>query len=76
MRVKDFVRMYKGFDRIRVEIYASVSVFNEEHYVLVASFDMDCAKIYPVKRENYLSEEAIGFEIVKGALRIFIRGCE
>lgn len=44
MRVKEFVRMYKGFDCIRVEIYASVSVFNEEHYVLVASFDMDCAK--------------------------------
>lgn len=75
MRVKDFVRMYKGFARIRVEIYASVSVFNEEHYVLVASFDMDCAKIYPVKRENYLSE-ATGFEIVNGVLRIFIRGCE
>lgn len=51
MRVKDFVRMYKGFD-------------------------MDCAKIYPVKRENYLSEEATGFEIVNGVLRIFIRGCE
>lgn len=51
MRVKDFVRMYKGFARIRVEIY-------------------------PVKRENYLSEEATGFEIVNGVLRIFIRGCE
>lgn len=33
-------------------------------------------KIYPVKRENYLSEEAIGFEIVNGVLRLFIRGCE
>jgi hypothetical protein len=76
MRVKDFVRMYKGFACIRVEIYASVSVFNEEYYVLVASFDMVCAKIYPVKRENYLSEEATGFEIVNGSLRIFIRGCE
>lgn len=76
MRVKDFVRMYKGFGRIRVEIYASVSVFHEEHYVLVTSFDIDCTRIYPVKRENYLSEEVIGFEIVNDTLRIFIMGCE
>lgn len=76
MRVKDFVRMYQGVGRIRVEIYASVSVFHKEYHVLVASFDIDCSNIYPVKRENYLSEEVIGFEIVNGVLRIFIRGCE
>lgn len=76
MRVKDFVRMYKGINRVEVEIYASVTVFNEFHYVLVSEFAMDCLKLYSERKENYLSEEATGFEIVKGKLRLFIKGCE
>lgn len=76
MRVKDFVRMYHGFVRVGVEIYASVTVFHEEHYVLVAEFDMDNTKIYPIRKENYLSEEITGFDIVNGKLRLMIRGCE
>lgn len=74
MRVKDFVRMYKGINRVEVEIYASVTVFNEFHYVLVSEFAMDCLKLYSERKENYLSEEATGFEIVNGKLRLFIRG--
>lgn len=76
MRVKDFVRMYKGINRVEVEIYASITVFNELHYVLVSEFAMDCLKLYSERKENYLSEEATGFEIVNGKLRLFIRGCE
>lgn len=76
MIVKDFVRMYKGINRVEVEIYASVTVFNELHYVLVSEFAMDCLKLYSERKENYLSEEVTGFEIVKGKLRLFIRGCE
>ena len=76
MRVKDFIKMYKGFSRIEVEINASVTVFNEKHYVVVAVFEMDCRKMYPVREENYLSEEVILFEIVNGKLRLMIRGCE
>ena len=76
MRVKDFVRMYKGINIVEVEIYASVTVFNECHYVLVAEFAIDFEKVYSERKENYLSEEATGFEIVKGKLRLFIRGRE
>lgn len=76
MRVKDFLKMYRGINRVRVEIHASVTVFHEKHYVLVSVFDMDCAQIYSNNRENYLSEEIIVFEIVNGLLRIMIRGCE
>lgn len=76
MRVKDFIKMYRGWVRVTVEIYAIVSVFHEEHYVLVSEFTMDCTKVYTTKRENYLSEEVIGFEILDGKLRIMIRGCE
>lgn len=75
MRVKDFVRMYRGLNCMEVGIYASVTVFNEEHYVPVAEFAMDCITIYSKRKENYLSEEVTGFEIVKGELRLFIRGC-
>jgi hypothetical protein len=62
--------------RIEVEIYAIVTVFNEKHRVLVRNFDIDCTKVYTTKKENYLSEEVIGFEIIADKLRIFIRGCE
>lgn len=76
MRVKDFILMYSGMNPVEVEIYASITVFNEEHYVAVAEFAMDCANFYTKRRENYLSEEVTGFEIVNGKLRLMIRGCE
>lgn len=76
MRVKDFILMYSGMVRIEVEIYAIVTVFNEKHSVLVRNFDIDCTKAYITKKENYLSEEVIGFDIIADKLRIFIRGCE
>lgn len=76
MRVKDFIRMYSGMCRVEVEIYASVTVFNECHYVLVAQFAMDCVNVYSKRKENYLSEEVTGFEIVNDKLRLMIRGCE
>lgn len=76
MRVEDFIKLYSGGVRIEVEIYAIVTVFNEEHRVLVRNFDIDCTKEYTTKKENYLSEEVIGFEIISDKLRIFIRGCE
>lgn len=70
MRVEDFIKLYYGI-RIEVEIYAIVTVFNEKHRVLV-----DCTRAYTRKKENYLSEEVIGFDIIADKLRIFIRGCE
>ena len=76
MRVEDFIKLYFGCVRIEVEIYAIVTVFNEEHRVLVRNFDIDCTKVYTTKKENYFSEEVIGFEIISDKLRIFIRGCE
>lgn len=76
MRVKDFIKLYAGSDRVEVEIYAIVTVFNEKYRVLVRNFDIDCTKAYTTKKENYLSEEIIGFEISSNKLRIFIRGCE
>ena len=76
MRVKDFVKMYRGMKRLGVEIYASVTIFNEEYYVLVSEFTMDYAKVYSEIKENFMSEEVLGFEIESGKLRIFIRGCE
>ena len=76
MRVADFIKLYYGCVRIEVEIYAIVTVFNEKHRVLVRNFDIDCTKVYTTKKENYLSEEIIGFEISSNKLLIFIRGCE
>ena len=76
MRVVDFIKLYCGYVRIEVEIYAIVTVFHEEHRVLVRNFDIDCTKAYTIKKENYLSEEVIGFDILSDKLRIFIRGCE
>lgn len=76
MRVKDFILMYSGMNRVEVEIYASVTVFNGGHYVPVAEFAMDCANFYTKRRENYLSEEVTGFETVNGNLRFMVRGCE
>ena len=76
MRVKDFILLYRGMNRVEVEIYASVTVFNEEHYVSVAEFAMDCDNFYTKRTENYLSEEVTGFEIVNSKLRLIIRGCE
>ena len=76
MRVKDFIKLYGGYFRIEVEIYAIVTVFHEEYRVLVRNFDIDCTKVYTTKKENYLSEEVIGFDIISDKLRIFIRGCE
>lgn len=74
MGVKDFILMYRGMNRVEVEIYASVTVCNGEHYVPVAEFAMDCANFYTGRRENYLSEEVTGFGIVNGKLRLMIRG--
>lgn len=76
MRVEDFIKLYYGCVRIEVELYAIVTVFNEVHRVLVRNFYIDCTKAYTTKKENYLSEEVIGFEIISDKLRIFIRGCE
>lgn len=76
MRVEDFIKLYYGWDRIEVEIYAIVTVFHEEHRVLVRNFDIDCTKAYTTKKENYMSEEVIGFDIISDKLRIFIMGCE
>lgn len=76
MRVKDFLKLYYGRYRVQVEVYASVTVFSKEHYVLMTEFELDCTQIYTRAKENYLSEEVIGFEIVNSKLRIFIRGCE
>lgn len=76
MKVKDFIDMYCGKNRVEVEIYASITVFNEEHYVLVGEFAVDCVDIYPKRKENFLSEEVTAFEIVNGKLRLIIRGCE
>lgn len=76
MRVEDFIKLYDGRVRVEVEIYAIVTVFHEEHCVLVRNFDIDCKKAYTTKEENYFSEEVIGFDIISDKLRIFIRGCE
>lgn len=76
MRVKDFVKIYRGMLRVEVEIYASVTIFNEEYHVLVRQFAMDYAKVYSERKENFMSEEVIGFEIESGKLKLFIRGCE
>lgn len=76
MRVKDIIKLYCGYFRIEVEIYAIVTVFHEEHRVLVRNFAIDNTKPYTTKKENYLSEEVIGFDIISDKLRIFIRGCE
>lgn len=35
MRVKDFVKMYRGMLCVEVEIYTIVTGFNEEYHVLV-----------------------------------------
>lgn len=76
MRVEDFIKLYYGSVRIEVEIYAIITVFHEKHRVLVRNFDIDSTKAYTTKKENYLSEEVIGFDIISDKLRIFIRGCE
>lgn len=76
MRVKDFIKMYNGIQRVGVEIYASITVFGQGHYVLVSAFEIDCTRIYSSSKENYLSEEVTGFEIVNGVLRLIVRGCE
>lgn len=76
MRVADFIKLYCGCFRIEVELYAIVTVFHEDHRVLVRNFDIDCTKAYTTKKENYLSEEVIGFDLNADKLRIFIRGCE
>lgn len=76
MRVKDFVKMYRGMRCVEVEIYAFVTVFNEEYHVLVREFVMDYAKVYSERKENFMYEEVLGFEIESGKLKLFIRGCE
>ncbi len=76
MRVRDFVKMYRGMNRLEVEIYASVNIFNNEYYVLVREFQMDYAKVYSERKENFMSEEVFSFEVVSGKLKLFIRGCE
>jgi hypothetical protein len=74
VRVEDFIKLYYGCVRVEVEIYAIVTVFNENHRVLVRNFDIDCTNVYTTKKENYLSEEVIGFEIISDKFRIFIMG--
>lgn len=76
MRVKDFVKMYRGMKCLEVEIYVSVTIFNEEYHVLVRQFAMDYAKVYSERKENFMYEEVLGFEIESGKLKLFIRGCE
>ena len=76
MRVKDFVKIYRGMLCVEVEIYASITVFNEEYHVLVRQFAMDYAKVYSERKENFMYEEVLGFEIESGKLKLFIRGCE
>jgi hypothetical protein len=76
MRVKDFVKMYRGMSCVEVEIYAIVIVFNEEYHVLVREFVMDYAKVYSERKEKFMYEEVLGFEIESGKLKLFIRGCE
>lgn len=76
MRVKDFVKMYRGMRCVEVEIYATVTIFNEEYHVLVREFAMDYAKVYSERKENFMSEEVFGFEVVSGKLKLFIMGCE
>ena len=76
MRVKDFVKLYRGMKCLEVEIYAIVTVFNEEYHVLVRQFVMDYAKVYSERKENFMYEEVLGFEIESGKLKLFIRGCE
>lgn len=76
MRVKDFVKMYRGMLCVEVEIYAIVTIFNEEYHVLVRQFVMDYAKVYSERKENFMYEEVLGFEIESGKLKLFIRGCE
>lgn len=76
MRVKDFVKMYRGMRCVEVEIYASVTVFNEEYHVLVRQFTMNYGKVYSERKENFMSEKVLGFEIESGKLQLFIRGCE
>ena len=76
MRVKDFVKMYRGMKCLEVEIHAIVTVFNEEYHVLVREFAMDCAKVYSERKENFMYEEVLGFEIESGKLKLFISGCE
>ena len=76
MRVKDFVKMYRGMRCVEVEIYATVTIFKEEYHVLVREFAMDYAKVYSERKENFMYEEVLGFEIESGKLKLFIRGCE
>lgn len=76
MRVKDFVKMYRGMRCVEVEIYATITIFNEEYHVLVREFAMDYAKVYSERKENFMYEEVLGFEIESGKLKLFIRGCE
>ena len=75
MRVKDFVKMYRGMKCLEVEIYASVTIFNEEYYVLVREFHMDYAKVYSERKENFMSEEVFGFEVVTGNI-CYLQGLE
>lgn len=35
---------------------------------------MDYAKVYSERKENFMSEEVLGFEIESGKLKLFIRG--
>lgn len=74
MRVKDIIRLYEGMSRIDVEIYASVTVFNMKHLVLVDAFKIDCSSLYGKNDNDFLYEEAIGFDIVQNKLRINIKG--
>lgn len=76
MRVKDFVKMYLGMRCVEVEIYAIITIFYEEYHVLVRQFTMDYAKVYSERKENFMSEEVLGFEIASGTLKLFIRGCK
>lgn len=76
MRGKDFVKRYRGMKCLEVESYASVTIFKEEYYVLGREFHMDYANVYRERKENFMSEEVFGFEVVSGNLPLFIRGCE
>ena len=45
-------------------------------YLMQMQKSIDRYCLFCTKKENYLSEEVIGFDIISDKLQIFIRGCE
>lgn len=75
MRVIDLLKLYYGRFRVEAEIYAIITLFHEDHcLLLVRNFSIDYQKAYTTK-ENYFPE-VIAFDIISDKLLLFIRGCE